>query len=328
MKYSLLGCQRGQAMTEMLVASAFVLVPLFLIVPMLGKYIDMQHAAVAGARYVAWERTVKLPDSDRDDYQPSDYDKSATPYVSKLNLAAGMKNKLLSESGQLDASDNLGRKLWAYHDGTRILSDISVTDVDTGQSIHGVLAPVVGVFGDVLAGITTVLTLGSNTFDVINTNGVSNATVSMQTTSAPGFTSLSKDPEDKLIQTNALTFKASAQVYSLSWSAGGSDHLADKVTPLAPTAILSNHIEKATDTLKSYIPVPIPSSVTAQNIISVALLSPEIDDDELRFGHMDMSILPRDKYLEADRETKKYDDDINDLLNGDLCNSKGYCRDE
>lgn len=32
--------QRGQSMTEMLVACAFVVVPLFLIVPTVGKYID------------------------------------------------------------------------------------------------------------------------------------------------------------------------------------------------------------------------------------------------------------------------------------------------
>lgn len=319
--------QRGQAMTEMLVASAFVLVPLFLIVPMLGKYIDMQHAAVNGARFVAWERTVKLASDDRDEFQPSDYNKTSTPFISAPNLSDSMKSKVLSEANQYNAVDKEGRELWAYHDGSKILAEIKVTGIDTNQTVHGPLSGVLGIFGDVLGVVTSVLTLGNSTFDVINTQGMSNATVEMIANQPPVFTSLNRNPDSKLITASTISFKASAQVYSLSWSAGGADHLTDKVTPLAPTAILSDHIETATDALESLLPFSL-GNVTAQNIISVALLSPEIDDDELRFGYMDMSVLPRDKYLESDRKTKKYNDDINNLLSSDLCNDKEYCRNE
>lgn len=50
--------QFGQAMTEFNVTAAFLLVPLFIMIPLLGKYIDMKHASVQAARYMAWERTV------------------------------------------------------------------------------------------------------------------------------------------------------------------------------------------------------------------------------------------------------------------------------
>lgn len=50
--------QRGQAITEFNVTAAFLLVPLFIMIPILGKYIDMKHASVQAARYMAWERTV------------------------------------------------------------------------------------------------------------------------------------------------------------------------------------------------------------------------------------------------------------------------------
>ena len=50
--------QLGQAMTEFNVVAAFVLVPLFIMIPLLGKYIDMKHSSVQAARYMAWERTV------------------------------------------------------------------------------------------------------------------------------------------------------------------------------------------------------------------------------------------------------------------------------
>lgn len=56
---------RGQAMTEFLVI-CMVLVPVFLAIPMLGKYMDIQHSAIQGTRYLAWERTVWSPGSKSD----------------------------------------------------------------------------------------------------------------------------------------------------------------------------------------------------------------------------------------------------------------------
>lgn len=56
--------QRGQAMTEFLIACAFVLLPLFIFIPLLGKYIDFKHSAIQSARYQAWEYTVWYNDID------------------------------------------------------------------------------------------------------------------------------------------------------------------------------------------------------------------------------------------------------------------------
>jgi hypothetical protein len=49
--------QSGQALTEFVVM-CLVLVPLFVLLPMLGKYIDINHATIKASRYVAWERAV------------------------------------------------------------------------------------------------------------------------------------------------------------------------------------------------------------------------------------------------------------------------------
>ena len=48
----------GQAMTETVVTAATVLIPLFLLIPLLGKYIDIKHRAIQSARYEVWEYTV------------------------------------------------------------------------------------------------------------------------------------------------------------------------------------------------------------------------------------------------------------------------------
>ncbi len=49
--------QRGQAVTEFAAMGA-VLVPLFLLVPLLGKVSDLNHTTIEASRYAAWERTV------------------------------------------------------------------------------------------------------------------------------------------------------------------------------------------------------------------------------------------------------------------------------
>lgn len=50
--------QRGQALVEFVVAAVFFLVPLFLAIAAIGKFLDVQHSANMAARYAAWERTV------------------------------------------------------------------------------------------------------------------------------------------------------------------------------------------------------------------------------------------------------------------------------
>jgi hypothetical protein len=45
-------------MIELVIAAGLLLVPLFLAIPLLGKYLDMRAAAVQTSRYAAWERTV------------------------------------------------------------------------------------------------------------------------------------------------------------------------------------------------------------------------------------------------------------------------------
>jgi len=47
----------GQALTETLVAF-LVLVPVFMLIPYLGKNLDVKHKTEDGARYALWERTV------------------------------------------------------------------------------------------------------------------------------------------------------------------------------------------------------------------------------------------------------------------------------
>ena len=50
--------QAGQSLVETTLLGIFVLVPLFLITPLLGKYVDLQDSTLQAARNAAFERTV------------------------------------------------------------------------------------------------------------------------------------------------------------------------------------------------------------------------------------------------------------------------------
>lgn len=55
--------QAGQALTEFVVVGSLVLVPLFLIVPVIAKVISQKQDVELAARYAAWERTVWYSDA-------------------------------------------------------------------------------------------------------------------------------------------------------------------------------------------------------------------------------------------------------------------------
>jgi hypothetical protein len=65
--------EKGQAATEFLIAAIFVLIPLFLIVSLMGKYIDIKQAAIGQARFEAWEYTAWFMNKKRILSYPRDY---------------------------------------------------------------------------------------------------------------------------------------------------------------------------------------------------------------------------------------------------------------
>jgi hypothetical protein len=63
--------QHGQALTEFVVL-ALALIPLFLIVPLIGKYQDLSHATQMASRYVAFDATVNNDDIDGSSFKTAD----------------------------------------------------------------------------------------------------------------------------------------------------------------------------------------------------------------------------------------------------------------
>ena len=87
----------GQAMTEFNVSVAFIFMPLFVLVPTLGKLIEIQHTNQLAARYAAWERTVwfdtRSGGANRNDFVTSSNEWESVAVRDESTVANTMRNR-------------------------------------------------------------------------------------------------------------------------------------------------------------------------------------------------------------------------------------------
>lgn len=180
--------QRGQAMTEFVIAATFVLLPLFVFVPLLGKYIDFKHATIQAARYQAWEYTVWFEDGDDRDILDNFNSGHASFRLPEKTVAATRNESLVrvmsdvgtdiddgTGTGTLDpiapitSADTLApytpRASWADHRGLPFFGgDLDVTTAETDDD-----TPTITIFGvDVGSWINTLVDVVSMGFDAVS----------------------------------------------------------------------------------------------------------------------------------------------------------------
>jgi len=119
--------QSGQAISEFLVTVAFAFLPLFVLVPTLGKVMDLQFQNQVAGRYAVWERTVwfdNLSGDNRDDFVISNYEWESIALRSESEVINTLQNRIFlnHSSGAIrpiqSADVNLGRgsgsSVWTY----------------------------------------------------------------------------------------------------------------------------------------------------------------------------------------------------------------------
>jgi hypothetical protein len=137
--------QRGQAMVEALIACALVLVPLFLAIPIIAKYLDIRSHVVQAARYAAWERTVWFG-GDAASTMGLSFSKGADSILNTTNkwnanakddnaIRAEIGSRLLSNTDAnasfsnadqgASTSPNYSKPLWRDRGGNSLLSNYS-----------------------------------------------------------------------------------------------------------------------------------------------------------------------------------------------------------
>lgn len=118
---------RGQALTEFL-AIVVALVPLFLLIPMLGKYQDIVHMTQQAGRYLAFDATVRNAMTGSWKTEAQSADEVRRRFFSNSDSPV----KTHDTAGRFDAHRNL---LWRRPDGTPLIDNVDeAVEVGFGPS--------------------------------------------------------------------------------------------------------------------------------------------------------------------------------------------------
>ncbi len=277
----------GQALTEFLISASFVLVPLFLIVPVMGKYIDLQQTTVQAARYGAWEYTVHT--AAKNDYA-SGFDAlraSELPVKSRARVEGEVLRRFYSDprlaldthsDGTTGYRAAQANPFWTYHDGSPMLER-------PGSQAGGPedTADRTGIGRGILRSIERIAELWKRLiqatgtaagFDAVNTRGRFRMAIDVPVAEAPGYRVFAQASARPLFLSPLdLHMRAQAAVTTDSWDAGGRAHAAYQSRGLVPTVLLRRPMR----------PV--------QNLAAL-LLTPELASDKLIWGYMDTDRVP------------------------------------
>lgn len=221
-------------MAEFVIVAVLVLVPLYLLIPILGKYIDMKSAAVVGARYAAWERTV---------FYAGPAASVDWPGVEKTDaeIRNEVRQRIFSQGTSIENGDrsatNWGgggyRASWVNRDGSGMLPDYNAVT----QATQNDDSP--GIANDVLNLIVTVAdALGPFTLEM---KGLYSAEVAVSANTLP--INFSFDSEiTKAFNPGKLTFSDRSVVLANGWSAKGSDHVKSQTQGLTPTGVFQTPV--------------------------------------------------------------------------------------
>lgn len=201
----------GQAIIEFLVA-AIVLVPLFLLVPMIGKYLDMKQATIAASRQLAFECTVRYDDCADLNGHPSFADEIRTRFYAGDRAAVLTNDRPVSDA--INAGQ--GNPLWVNRRGEPLLenyADVGIVadahDIEPGSSV-----------------VSSVLEFGPSLFGLELERGLFDARVQVNLSKANGGTSFT-DQLDSL----AMNMQFHTAILTNAWDASGPGGRSDRCHP-------------------------------------------------------------------------------------------------
>ncbi len=122
--------EAGQSLVETAIVGVFVLVPVFLMVPLLGKYIDLQSATLQAARNAAFERTVWSDSGSRNDTQVAQESNSALAQRVTSRFFGPLDQQIQSTGSHTYSP----RALWVGTAGNSLVPNASDIQVTLSQS--------------------------------------------------------------------------------------------------------------------------------------------------------------------------------------------------
>jgi hypothetical protein len=268
--------QSGQALVEFTIAAATVLLPLFLIIPLLGKYFDIKASAIQGARYAAWERTVWFGSSDwtaatKDDAQ----------------IQGEVRQRFFSDTATAKLQSNQGnatgwggpagvKPLWRDRAGNGMLVsyDSAVTRAEVRAQTPGTLNHLLD---PITAAVNAVGKILGAEFQLDMTS-LYTATVNVQTAETRPIRNVMSNASTS---SGAPAFHMTNVLVANGWSANGRPNVKKQVEGLTPSSFSQR------DPLKTILDI-------AQYIFTV--IAPELMPDWLKFGgEIQPDLVPADR---------------------------------
>lgn len=253
----------GQAATEFVVAAVFLLVPLFIIIPIIGSYIDIQHAAIGQARYEAWEYTAWFGPHEHimagvDDFSTgvkgyADTQQEGQHYYFSNYWNSSYEDNIRYLEPNISWRDHHRASLFVDHDGDlgrtgsikekKTLGDSMAANVF--NFIIDIWGKLTSLFGDLLH------LLGVKAkFDAVYTDGYFSSELQLQVKSLDDLIPVQRLHDSSLPPIlKPLTFKSKAAVLTNNWNSAGREHADEESRGLVLTALLS----PISDTVNSLI---------------------------------------------------------------------------
>lgn len=233
--------QHGQALVEMVVTGLFFLVPLFLAVVALGKFVDVQHTTSMGARYAAWERTVWYePGGTFDDINAPNH---KTPTQIHAEVAARIFNDRSRNVSVIADTDKNATTFVngidpMWHDNAHVAYmqrfDQAGTAITKGPLKTDVTGEALGFIGSVplMAGVT------GSPVPPVPTDTLATATVSLREIArdSQAYQRLWPRTGVWVDEWRGLNFTSTGSILSNTWGANGSGSTARFVALSVPTA--------------------------------------------------------------------------------------------
>jgi hypothetical protein len=270
-------------MTEFVVVASLVLVPAFLLLPMIGKLVTMKQATIQAARYMAWESTAWNSGNSTPKMLQT-FHAVQPPVRSASRLGKETARRVFSDSTlAISAKDaslgwnlNTDNPVWSKPNG----QPLYVYGKDTATSYKNSDLPTVGganptvalsgvdsIMSTVVSYAGKLLDLKSPAkFDAVQSGGYVSTSVAM-----PVLKVTNLAPFDKL----NLVFHANAALVTRGWNAGGYAQTGSEVRGLVPTVLFDN---------------PLLNFVRNNPIVKV--VAPDISSSNLKFGYVDTEAMP------------------------------------
>jgi hypothetical protein len=266
-------------MVEFLIAATTVLVPLFLAIPLLGKYMDMKATAIQAARYAAWERTVWFGGSEWTAGEKDDT--SIQREVQQRFFSDTATAKLQSTDGGTTGWGGSGpKRLWRDRAGNPMLVnyDSDVTQATPASATPGTLNTILDPVVNVINVVDKIL--GSE-FQ-LHMDSLYTATVSAQVQpTRPVRQVLGGTAGLETFAAVTPLFVEKSVIVANGWSANGPDHVKKQVEGLTPTSVLQRDPVKTVLEVIQYF---------------TAIIAPELMPDHLKLGgEIQPDVVPEDR---------------------------------